>query len=135
MKHMATSLLALALSLTPLCVHAEELRAKETFAVVWERLQNSGFNGKQAELDWDALKAAHQSDIEGAKNIESLRREITELLEALKASHLELIPSSAFPKDGESPKSGNAELGLRLAIIDRSFAVERIVTGSAAAAS
>lgn len=135
MKHVATSLLSLAFSLVPLCAHAEELRAKETFAVVWERLQNSGFNGKQAELDWGALKTEHQSDIEGAKNIESLRREITELLEALKASHLELIPSSAFPKYGESPKSGNAELGLRLAIIDRSFAVERIVTGSAAAAA
>jgi carboxyl-terminal processing protease len=135
MKYVATSILALSLSLAPLFAHADELHAKETFAVVWERLQNSGFNGSQERLDWAALKAEHQPDIERAKDIDALRREISELLEALKASHLELIPSSAFPKDGEAPKSGHAELGLRLAVIDRSLMVERVVPGYAAASA
>ncbi len=134
MKHVAGSILAVSLSLASLCAHADELRAKETFAMVWERLQNSGFDSKQ-DLDWPALKAAHQTDIEGAKDIDALRREITELLESLKASHLELIPSSAFPKDGEAPKSGNAELGLRLAIIDNNLMVERVVPGYPAASA
>lgn len=135
MKLVATSLLVLSLSFASLSVHADELRAKETFAVVWERLQNSGFNGKQASPDWTGLKAEHQPDIENAKDIDGLRREISELLEALKASHLELIPSSAFPKKGEAPKSGNAELGLRLAVIDQSMMIERVVPGYAAAAA
>ncbi len=135
MKLVATSLLALSLSFTSLSVRADELRAKETFAVIWERLQNSGFNGKQEIPDWASLKAEHQPDIENAKDIDGLRREISELLEALKASHLELIPSSAFPKKGEAPKSGNAELGLRLAIIDHSMMIERVVPGYAAAAA
>ena len=135
MKFVATSLLALSLSLAPLSVHADELRAKETFAVIWERLQNSGFNGKQESPDWAALKAEHQPDIENAKDIDGLRREISALLEALKASHLELIPSSAFPKKGEAPKSGNAELGLRLAVIDHRMMIERVVPGYAAAAA
>ncbi|NOT86898.1 MAG: hypothetical protein HOP03_01785 [Lysobacter sp.] len=135
MKLVATSLLSLSLSLAPLCANADELRAKETFAVVWERLQNSGFNGKQESPDWTALKAEHQSDIESAKDIDALRREISELLEALKASHLELIPSSAFPKKGEAPKSGNAELGLRLAVIDNHLMVERTIPGHAASSA
>jgi carboxyl-terminal processing protease len=133
MKLGATSLLALSLSLASFGVHADELRAKETFSVIWERLQNSGFNGKQDSPDWASLKAEHQPDIENTKDIDSLRREISELLEALKASHLELIPSSAFPKDGEAPKSGNAELGLRLAVIDHRMMIERVVPGYAAA--
>lgn len=135
MKFVATLILALSLSLASLSVHADELRAKETFAVIWERLQNSGFNGKQESPDWAALKAEHQPDIENAEDIDSLRREISALLEALKASHLELIPSSAFPKKGEAPKSGNAELGLRLAVIDHSMMIERVVPGYAAAAA
>jgi carboxyl-terminal processing protease len=135
MKLGATSLLALSLSLASFGVHAGELRAKETFSVIWERMQNSGFNGKQDSPDWASLKAEHQPDIENAKDIDSLRREISELLEALKASHLELIPSSAFPQDGEAPKSGNAELGLRLAVIDHRMMIERVVPGYAAAAS
>lgn len=135
MKRVATSLLALCLSFVAHTAHADDLHAKETFAIVWERLQNSGFNGKHEGLDWAALKAEHQPDIEGAQDIDSLRREITELLDALKASHLELIPSSAFPKDGETPKSGNAELGLRLVVLDRSLMVERVVPGYAAASA
>lgn len=138
MKSAAKSLLALSFSLAALCplsAHADDLRAKETFALVWERLQNSGFNGKQEGLDWAALKQEHQPDIEGAKNIDSLRREIAELLDALKASHLELIPSNAFPKAGDAPKTGTAELGLRLVVLDRSLMVERVVPGFAAAAA
>lgn len=135
MKLIATSLLALSLSLAPLCARADDLHAKETFAMVWERLQNSGFDGTHEGLDWAALKAEHQPDIEGARDIETLRRETVELLEALKASHLELIPASAFPKTGETPKSGNAGLGLRLIVLDRRLMVERVVPGSPAAAA
>ncbi len=138
MKSAVKSMLALSLSLAALCplsAHADDLRAKDTFAVVWERLQNSGFNSTQAGLDWAALKAEHQPDIESAKNIDSLRREIVELLDALKASHLELIPSDAFPKAGDAPKTGTAELGLRLVVLDRSLRVERVVPGFAAAAA
>jgi carboxyl-terminal processing protease len=135
MKRVATSLLALSLSLVSLCVNADDLHAKETFAMIWERLQSSGFDGKQEGLDWTALKAEHQPDIEGAKDIDGLRREITELLDALKASHLELIPANAFPKAGEAPKTGTADLGLRLVVLDRSMVIERVVPGFAAAAA
>ena len=135
MKLVATSLLALSLSLAPLHASADSLHAKETFALVWERLQNSGFNGKHEGLDWAALKAEHQPDIEGAKDLDALRREIGELLDALKASHLELIPADAFPKAGEAPKTGTADLGLRLVVLDRSMMVERVVPGFAAAAA
>ncbi len=75
-----------------------DIRAKETFAIVWERLQNSGFSGKHEGLDWAALKAEHQPDIEAAKNIESLRREINELIVDLKASHLVLLPAETVAK-------------------------------------
>jgi carboxyl-terminal processing protease len=99
--------LALSFALT-LPAHADggadgsaDIHAKETFAVIWERLQNSGFSGKQEALDWAALKAKHQPEIEGAKNIESLRREINELLTDLKASHLVLLPAETIA-DAES---------------------------------
>jgi carboxyl-terminal processing protease len=114
-------------------VSSTDIRAKETFAVIWERLRNSGFKGEHEGLDWDALKAAHQSDIENAPDIATLRREIGELLEALKASHLELIPANALPKAGELPTSGTGDLGLRLAVIDRDLVVERVIPGSPAA--
>jgi carboxyl-terminal processing protease len=99
-------MLALALSVAlALPVHADggqqagaDVHAKETFAIVWERLQNSGFSGKNEGLDWAALKAEHQPDIENAKNIESLRREINELLTDLKASHLVLLPAETIAK-------------------------------------
>jgi carboxyl-terminal processing protease len=114
---------------------AVDIRAKETFAVIWERLRNSGFKGEHEGLDWDALKAAHQSDIENAPDIATLRREIGELLDALKASHLELIPANALPKAGEAPRSGTGDLGLRLAVIDRDLVVERVIPGSPAASA
>jgi carboxyl-terminal processing protease len=96
--------LALSFALT-LPAHADggadgsaDIHAKETFAVIWERLQNSGFSGKQEGLDWAALKAEHQPKIENAKDIESLRREINALLTDLKASHLTLLPAETVAK-------------------------------------
>jgi carboxyl-terminal processing protease len=142
MKAFAVSLLALALAAPfPAPVRANsptnvaaatDIRAKETFAIVWERLQNSGFKGEHEQLDWAALKAEHQPDIENAKDIATLRLEIGELLDAMKASHLSLIPSEAFPKAGEAPKSGTGDLGLRLVVLDRGLAVERVIPGSPA---
>lgn len=138
MKFFATSLLALSLSLSaigPAPAHVDDVHAKDTFAVVWERLQNSGFDGKHEGLDWAALKAEHQADIEAATDISTLRRELSELLDAMKASHLVLIPSGAFPGADEMPKAGTAEVGLRLVVLDRSLVVERVVPGFPAAAA
>lgn len=131
---------ALAALLTP-AAHADtpagpassvDIHAKETFDIVWARLQSSGFKGEHEQLDWAALKAEHQPDIENAKDIAALRLEIGELLEAMKASHLSLIPSEAFPKEGETPKSGTGDLGLRLVVLDRGLAIERVIPGSPA---
>lgn len=69
------------------------VQARETFAAIWERLQSSGFNGQHEGLDWAALKAKHQPEIEAASDLTQLRREIRELLSDLKASHLELLPA------------------------------------------
>ncbi len=107
-------------------------KSKETFAVVWERLQNSGFTGKHEGLDWNALKAKHQPSIEAAQDITTLRIEIDALLSDLKASHLELIPSEAMPSSGELPKSGNGDTGLRLVLLNNTIVVERVSQGSAA---
>jgi carboxyl-terminal processing protease len=91
-----------------------DIHAKETFAIVWERLQNSGFSGKHEGLDWAALKTKHQPDIENAKNIEGLRREINELLTDLKASHLVLLPAEtvanteSLTADATAAESDNA---------------------------
>lgn len=147
-KSFTTSLMAFSLSLaaigTPTAyadtphtdqMPADDVHAKETFAVVWERLQNSGFDGKHEGLDWTMLKSEHQPGIEAAKDIDTLRHQLTGLLDALKASHLELIPSGAFPNDGETPKAGTAELGLRLVVLDRNIMVERIVPGFPAASA
>lgn len=106
-----------------------DIHARETFAVIWERLQGSGFHGQHEGLDWDALKAAHQPAIEQAQDLASLRREIRKLLDDMKASHLELIPSEAFPKPGETPPPGDATLGLRLTIIGRNVVVEGVDAG------
>ena len=141
-SRLSRALLALALTalLTP-AVHADaptgpaapaDIRAKETFDIVWARLQSSGFKGEHEQLDWATLKAEHQPDIENAKDIAALRREIGELLEAMKASHLSLIPSEAFPKEGETPKSGTGDLGLRLVVLDGGLAIERVIPGSPA---
>lgn len=73
----------------------QDIRAKDTFAIVWARLQASGFRGQHEGLDWAALKAEHQPDIENASDIHSLRRELNELLVDLKASHLALLPNEA----------------------------------------
>lgn len=142
MKPLLPALLALAL-LAPVASTARpdaptpppatDLRAKETFAVIWERLQSSGFKGRQEGLDWAAIRAEHQPDIENATDLAGLRKEIVELLDALKASHLELIPASALPKPGEAPKAGTADLGMRLTILEGALVVERVVPGSPAA--
>jgi len=112
---------------------ADSLRAKETFALVWARLQSSGFKGQHEGIDWASIKAAHQADIENAKNLPELRKEIEELLRALKASHLSLIPIDAFPKPGQAPKVGTGDLGLRLTVLDGRIAVERVIEDSPAA--
>jgi carboxyl-terminal processing protease len=139
----------------------DRIRAKDTFAVVWERLQNSGFKGEHEGLDWGALKTEHQADIENARDIETLRREINELLNDLKASHLVLLPAEATHDDsddgledddlegaieeddagddrdddrGSATKigSGFGEVGLRFAVIDGRLRVERVAERSPA---
>ncbi len=132
MKSAVKSLLIAALSLAALAPHAaqaDDLRAKDTFAVIWERLQNSGFKGKHEGLDWTALKAEHQPDIEGAKDIAGLRKEINELLQALRASHLVLIPAEAMPQPGKTAPVGNGEVGLRLTLIDGKLYVAQVIDG------
>jgi len=132
MKFAVKSLLAVAVTLAafvPPAARADDLRARDTFAVIWERLQNSGFKGKQEGLDWAALKAEHQPDIEGAKDVAGLRKEINELLQALRASHLVLIPAEAIPQPGKAAPVGTGEIGLRLTLIDGKLFVAQVVDG------
>lgn len=110
-------------------VASTDIRAKETFDIVWARLQSSGFKGEHEQLDWVALKAKHQPDIEKAQDIAALRREINELLQDLRASHLVLIPAEAMPQAGKSFEVGNGELGMRLTIVDGRFLVEQVIDG------
>ena len=133
----ARSLLAIALIalLTP-SAYADapaaapaDIHAKETFAIVWERLQNSGFKGQHEGLDWAALKARHQPGIEGARDLATLRKAINELLQDLRASHLALIPAEAMPPSDKATEVSMGELGLRLSIIDGKFLVEQIIQG------
>ncbi|MFZ5638767.1 MAG: S41 family peptidase [Pseudomonadota bacterium] len=141
----ARSLLALAMTLalapavradapaTSAATAPVDIRAKETFAVVWERLQNSGFKGQHEGLDWAALKAEHQPAIEGAKDLASLRNRINALLKDLRASHLSLIPAEAMPPPNKTVDIGMAEVGLRLAIVDGKLLVEHVIDGFPAA--
>lgn len=132
MKFAVKSLLVIAVSLAafvPPAAQADDVRAKDTFAVIWERLQNSGFKGKHEGLDWAALKTEHQPDIEGAKDIADLRKEINELLNDLKASHLVLIPAEAMPQPGKAAPVGNGEVGLRLTLIEGKAFVAQVIDG------
>jgi carboxyl-terminal processing protease len=142
MKRITVPLLASALSValsTAFAAHAApaaattaDPKSKDTFAVVWERLQNSGFKGEHEGLDWAALKAEHQPEIEASANIKQLRKEINELLEDLKASHFALIPSEAMPESGKAAPPGLADTGLRFALAGKQLLVERVLPGSPA---
>jgi carboxyl-terminal processing protease len=112
-NHRPSALLALALALAGVlpAAHADgedRVQAKATFALVWERLQNSGFKGQHEGLDWAALKTEHQPQIEGARDIESLRREINELLADLKASHLVLLPAETMADTADDVTGSDA---------------------------
>jgi len=74
----------------------DTLRAEETFAVIWQRLRESSFDGETAAVDWDGLKARHQSRIEQASDLPALRREIQALFSAIGVSHLSLVPAEAL---------------------------------------
>lgn len=107
-------------------------KPKDTFAIVWERLQSSGFKGEHEGLDWAALKAEHQPEIEASTDIKQLRKEINELLEDLKASHFALIPSEAMPDSGKTVSPGLGDTGLRFALSGKQLLIERVLPGSAA---
>lgn len=68
MKRPTLALLAIALSTSGVAgadtAPNVDAKPRETFAVVWDRLQNSGFKGEHEGLDWAALKAEHQPEIE-----------------------------------------------------------------------
>ncbi len=109
-----------------------DIRAKETFAIVWERLQNSGFDGEYDGVDWDRLKAEHRADIEGAQDLRSLRHEIGELIQAIGVSHLSLVPAESLPESGKTDSS-DGTLGMRLALVDGALLVAMVEPGSPAA--
>lgn len=111
-----------------------DIRAKETFAIVWERLQRSGFDGQYDGVDWNRLKAEHQADIEGAQDLKSLRREIGELIAAIGVSHLSLVPAESLPESGKTAAS-DGTVGLRLALVDDALLVAMVEPGSPAAAA
>ena len=137
MKRSALAMLVIALP--TVCIASDatpasvvDIKSKETFAVVWDRLQNSGFKGVHEGLDWAALKIKHQPEIEAAADIRQLRKEINELLEDLKASHFALIPAEAMPESGKAPPPGLADTGLRFALAGEQMLVERVLPGSSA---
>lgn len=123
---------AFAAHAAPAVAQAADPKPKDTFAVVWERLQNSGFKGEHEGLDWAALKAEHQPEIEASADIKQLRKEINELLEDLKASHFALIPSEAMPESGKASAPGLADTGLRFALAGKQLLIERVLPGSTA---
>lgn len=123
---------AFAAQAAPIEAPVADPKSKDTFAVVWERLQNSGFKGEHEGLDWAALKAEHQPQIEASADIKQLRKEINELLEDLKASHFALIPSEAMPESGKAAAPGLADTGLRFALAGKQLLVERVLPGSPA---
>lgn len=79
------------------------LRAAETFAMVWEKLRESGFDDDHDDIDWGALEARHRPAIEGAEDLASLRLELNRLLQAVGVSHLGLIPAEAAPQPRAKP--------------------------------
>ena len=128
----STLCMASAAQAAPASAATADPKPRETFAVVWERLQSSGFKGEHEGLDWAALKAEHQPEIEAATDIKQLRKEINELLGDLKASHFALIPSEAMPESGKSTAPGLADTGLRFALASEQLLVERVMPGSTA---
>lgn len=82
---------------------AQELRTAETFAMVWSKLRDSSFDPALARVDWAALESRHRPAIEGARDRETLRREIGALLQAIGVSHLSLIPAEAVAAPKASP--------------------------------
>jgi carboxyl-terminal processing protease len=111
-----------------------DIRAKETFAIVWERLQNSGFDGEYDGVDWKRLKTEHQADIEGAADLKTLRHEIGELIDAIGVSHLSLVPAESLPKSADA-QANDGSLGMRVALIDGALLVASVEPGSPAAAA
>jgi hypothetical protein len=113
----------------------DTLRAKETFAVVWQRLRESPFDDETATVDWDALKARHQPRIEQAGDLLALRREIQALFTAIGVSHLSLVPAEALAEledeeddaDSDDSDDGDAAAG------DKPKAVTSSQTNPAAA--
>lgn len=79
------------------------LRAAETFAMVWEKLRESGFDDDRDEIDWAALEARHRPAIEGAEDLAALRLALNRLLQAVGVSHLGLIPAEAVPQPRAKP--------------------------------
>lgn len=84
------------------------LRAAETFAMVWEKLRESGFDEDHDDIDWAALEARHRPAIEGAEDLAALRLELNRLLQAVGVSHLGLIPAEAVPQPRAKPRPKSA---------------------------
>lgn len=106
----------------------------ETFAVVWQTVNEAYFDEKFGGVDWTAVREQYAARLDTVADKAALRGLLQQMLGELKRSHFAVLPrEAAVFTPAERVRIGTA--GLRVAWADGALVVAEVTPGGAASAA
>jgi carboxyl-terminal processing protease len=124
----------------PLTPEQKQLNLK-SFEYVWTTIRDKHWDPKLGGLDWQAVHDELRPAVENAQTMDQARAAMTAMLERLKQTHFNIVPSDLYgemkgnAKDEESDDTDQGGPGFDLRVIDGKPLVTEVAQGSPADAA
>lgn len=129
MKHL---LILLALFAFVVCQDRAQIERRETFEIVWSRVNDKFYDLTFNGVDWNKVKTDYAPKVEQVKDDAEFYALMTQMLGELNASHFGIIGPGAIDIDEVMSRKGDGETGLVVRDIGGKAVVAQVADGSAA---
>jgi carboxyl-terminal processing protease len=120
-------------SLTP----AERSANLQSFEQVWTTVRDKHWDPKINGLDWQAIHDELRPKVEAAKNMDTVREVLNDMVGRLKQTHFGIFPGDVYhdlkASDDDAEDSGEAHPGIDLRVLDGRAIVTGVDPGSPSA--
>lgn len=104
----------------------------ESFDIVWDTIRTKHFDPSLGGLDWDAVRTELRPKVEQAKDAETVREVLGDMLGRLKQSHLGIIPREIYEETAAGRNDVSGQSGCSIRLIDSQLVISGVKAGSPA---
>lgn len=109
----------------------------ESFDYVWTTIRDKHFDTTFGGVDWQVARDELRPQVEAARTMEESRKPFYELISRLGLSHFAIVPNDLYRNIDRPTQTGDegGVPGFKVAIVDSTALVTKVLDGTAAAAA